>query len=455
MQVSIKKSRLKQIIKEEVENFKFIEVREQTTDSKIRSAIAEELKAVFESVDEAHCNTDEDLEEVVAEEIAAAVEGFAKRLGPFSSYEDLPEQKETTKENWLSKFIGGGSTGDKSYRPAYDMGATRSDDERKRDKKQLHMSADEYADLMHQRWSESPIGSEEEAHYEKEYRKHQANAARSNPLPIHMVEELKEKADPSKMPAAAFPTKLSSVSQDVAKIVTTRGSGDGDKQDDVIDVTPNATFPVSKLKPSQTSMKISNAMGMALSMILGKMKTGGNLGGFISSDGHIMDGHHRWVATAMVDPSKEVGGYLVDFPGKELISILNAITSGRLGITKGKEGSGGFDQFQEEPIRKMLTALATKGSEHLSKEEVMEAIQKFTGKTGAEGVEAAVAKFVANLKNVKFQIPAGAPARVDMPVIDPDKVAGADKIAAKAMASGEIDVNPPFSDDTKKALKIK
>tara|TARA_R100001198_G_scaffold70495_1_gene42864 strand:+ start:54 stop:350 length:297 start_codon:yes stop_codon:yes gene_type:complete len=98
MQVSIKKNRLKEIIKEEVENFKFIDVREQTTDSKIRSAIAEELKAVFESVDEAHCNTDEDLEEVVAEEIAAAVEGFAKDLGPFSSYEDLPEQKEETNE---------------------------------------------------------------------------------------------------------------------------------------------------------------------------------------------------------------------------------------------------------------------------------------------------------------------------------------------------------------------
>jgi len=99
MQVSIKKNRLKEIIKEEVENFKFIEVREQTTDSKIRSAIAEELKAVFESVDEAHCNTDEDLEEVVADEIAAAVEeGFAKRLGPFSSWEDLPEQKEETNE---------------------------------------------------------------------------------------------------------------------------------------------------------------------------------------------------------------------------------------------------------------------------------------------------------------------------------------------------------------------
>lgn len=101
MQVSIKKNRLKEIIKEEVENFKFIEVREQTTDSKIKSAIAEELKAVFESVDEAPCGTHENekLDEIVTDEIAKAVEeGFAKDLGPFSSYEDLPEQKEETNE---------------------------------------------------------------------------------------------------------------------------------------------------------------------------------------------------------------------------------------------------------------------------------------------------------------------------------------------------------------------
>ena len=101
MQVSIKKNRLKEIIKEEVENFKFIEVREQTTDSKIRSAIATELKAVFESVDEGGCSTHEDetLDEIVTDEIAKAVEeGFANDLGPFSSYEDLPEQKEETNE---------------------------------------------------------------------------------------------------------------------------------------------------------------------------------------------------------------------------------------------------------------------------------------------------------------------------------------------------------------------
>ena len=101
---------------------------------------------------------------------------------------------------------------------------------------------------------------------------------------------LNEKVDPNE-----FPLKLSDVAADPedAKADVTKRKQDGDAKDDVINVKPNATFPTSQLKPSQTSMKISNAMGMALSMILGKMPTGGNLGGFISNDNHIMDGHHR------------------------------------------------------------------------------------------------------------------------------------------------------------------
>ena len=255
-----------------------------------------------------------------------------------------------------------------------------------------------------------------------------------------------EKADPGKLDPERFPTKLSSVAQNPkdAQLDTTKGATDQSREDDTIAVTPNFTAPVSQLKPSQSTMKISNAMGMALSMLLGKMPLGGNLGGFISSDNHIMDGHHRWVATAMVDPTKEVGGYLVDFPGSKLIPILNGITVGRLGITQGKEGSGSFDQFAEEPIRKTLAALMQSGSKFLSAEEVQAAVKKFTGKEGREGLELATRKFVDNISNLTFEVPAGAPERIDMPVIDNKRVKDADKIAAKALAQGEVDVNPPY-----------
>ena len=251
---------------------------------------------------------------------------------------------------------------------------------------------------------------------------------------------LNEKVDPNE-----FPLKLSDVAADPenAKADVTKGKNDGDEKDDVVSVTPNATFPVSQLKPSQSSMNIGKAMGMAIPMIAGKMPTGGNLGAFISNDNHIMDGHHRWVATSMVDPSKEVGGYLVDFPGTDLIRLLNAITVGKLGIMKGKEGTGGFDQFKEAPIRQELTKLATEGNKFMKPADVMAALKKFTGQDGDAAVDAAVKKFVENLGQISFELPAGAPDRIDMPVIDPDRVKGADQIAAKALAQGEIDWNEP------------
>jgi hypothetical protein len=259
-----------------------------------------------------------------------------------------------------------------------------------------------------------------------------------------------EKADPSAVDKSKFPTKLSQVDAKTAQSLTRTGVMDGDTEDDKIPVKANVSYPVSKLKPSQSSMNIDKALGMALAMITGGMPTGGNLGAFISNDLHIMDGHHRWVATAMVDPTKEVGGYFVDFPGIDLIAILNAITVGRLGINTGKSGTGGFDQFQEPSIRAKVQELLKTGNKYFTPEKVLAALEKFSGAKGKQAIEVAIQKFVKNLKSVKFVVPAGAPARPDMPVIDPDKVANATTIAAQALDKGEVDVNPPYGKMEKK-----
>ena len=73
----------------------------------------------------------------------------------------------------------------------------------------------------------------------------------------------------------------------------------------------------------------------------------------------------------------------------------------------------------------------------------MVALKKFTGQEGNAAIEAAVQKFVKHLGSVKFEVPQGAPDRVDMPVIDPEKVPDADKIAANTLAKGEVDWNSP------------
>ena len=259
-----------------------------------------------------------------------------------------------------------------------------------------------------------------------------------------IVEALNEKADPSKVEDDRFPMNLSSVDAEFAKkAVNTEPA-----KEDTIPVT-GASEPVQKLKPSQSSMNIEKAMGQAISMILGDMELGGNINAFISNDDHIMDGHHRWVATAMVDPSQPVGGYKVDFPADKLIAILNAITAGKFGITQGKPATGGFDQFKPGPVKATLEQFAKEGVPGKfprPPEQVMQALEKFVADNGGEEKgEEAVAKaaeiMVNNLSNLKFETPAGAPSREDMPVIDDPQP------AIQALTTGEVDVNPPYQVD--------
>ena len=260
-----------------------------------------------------------------------------------------------------------------------------------------------------------------------------------------------EKANPAEVDPKLFPTKLSDVDPNLAKTYTKTGPDNIDKgnDDDEIDVTekPEGVAPVQKLKPSQSSMNIEKALAFVIQMLHpeGKLKAGGNLGAFISKDGFIMDGHHRWIATAMVDPTLSVGGYLVDFPGQQLVAILNAMTKGRYGEMTGKPASGGFEQFQEGPIRKQLEVYLQKGVwGNLKPQDVQGVIQKWTGQKGPEAVDAAVQKMVQNLSGLTLSTPSWAPIRPDMPIIDKPNVAD----AVQALDQGVVDVNPPYGKET-------
>tara|TARA_Y100000592_G_scaffold101181_1_gene186470 strand:- start:3611 stop:4465 length:855 start_codon:yes stop_codon:yes gene_type:complete len=263
-------------------------------------------------------------------------------------------------------------------------------------------------------------------------------------------ESLIEKADPSKLDLKRFPIELDKVDVKAAQVTSRSGGADGSVEDDVIDVNVGASFSVSELKPSQSTMKISNSVTMAISMLAklqGRdgMAIGGDLGGFISSDKHIMDGHHRWVATAMVDPSEKVVGYYVDFPATQLIAVLNNITKGRFQQMKGKAGSGSFADFNYAGILKQLQEYATNGipgKYPRAAEDVLLTCEKFTGMEGQKAVIATAKKFAANVKQLQFQVPAAAPPRDQMPVIDGGDRA---KEAAVALSLGQVDVNPPYA----------
>jgi len=241
-----------------------------------------------------------------------------------------------------------------------------------------------------------------------------------------------------------FPTELSKWAYVAkqAKELSHAGvkASDGDASDDVIDVTSNSLFPVTELYPSQSSMNIQKALSFVIAMIRGKMQAGGNLGAFISKDHFIMDGHHRWISTAMFDPKIKVGGFLVDMQGEFLLKILNAMTVGRFDKFQGKKASGGFEQFEPEEVRKTLADFATNGigGDHpVEQSVVLGALQDWTGQEGELAVRAAGDRIIKNLSGLTLDTPSWAPERPDMPIIDTEDV----PTAVQALDKGEVDWN--------------
>ena len=273
----------------------------------------------------------------------------------------------------------------------------------------------------------------------------------------------KEEADPSAVDSSRFPKHLSRVSPKASKILSRSGASDGDTgpgSDDAINVTHNASIaPVANLIPSQNSMNVKKAVSFVINMLSDKapdFKPGGDLGAFISKGQgglYIMDGHHRWIATGMINPSLKMGGYLVDFPPEELVAVLNTITKGRLNIQKGKPGKGSFAAFNEAGIKPILQKFAQQGVPWgaTTPEDVIAALQKLVpGVPPEQVVDAAAKKIGKNLSKLTLKAPGWAPSRPDMPVIDKDQVAAALQIAVKAMKNGEVDVNPPYAQTGRK-----
>ena len=135
-----------------------------------------------------------------------------------------------------------------------------------------------------------------------------------------------------------YPQQLSKVDPNTAKVAVRAGKKDKDEKDDAAiasKIKTGFSTPVSKLFPAQTEVIPEKAAGIALLMI-DKGKVGGDLGAIISGDNHIMDGHHRWAATTLVDPNAAVEGIKIDIPGDALVGILNVYTKGALGRKIGR-----------------------------------------------------------------------------------------------------------------------
>jgi len=230
--------------------------------------------------------------------------------------------------------------------------------------------------------------------------------------------------------------QLSQIDPSLAEIIVQSGLEDGDRSDDKIPVR-KASFPASSLKPSQTSMVLAKSIGMALFM-LKTGKVGGDLGALISSDNHIMDGHHRWSATILATGSAgTVGGYQAALPGAKLVQVLNLLTKGKFRVRNGKPGKGSLADYTAPKVRALLeqaTVNGLPGKFPWSPEDVKSTLVAVFGSE-----EAGIEKMAGHADLVTKSVPSWAPARRDMPVIEPHQVPS----AVKDMAQGKIDWADP------------
>jgi len=282
----------------------------------------------------------------------------------------------------------------------------------------------------------------------------------------YSLTSLIEDADPTKVDTERFPHRLRAAAKAAGDpdIKAKGGLADGNKQDDVID-QKEWSGNVGMLKPSQNSMdiyKLCNffigACRQAAGLSTNKPFSngpGGKIDCIISGDGYIMDGHHRWGALCMYDPESQVGPDIqLMFPAVELIAALNAITVHLTGKTVGKSGKTALSAaFGDSALRGQIKSFMDDPTscwgcdgDGDSLNKVLKSFSGFDG-DGTELLDSVMKKINSNLSTVTLdpvKDSDGLFAREDMPVISPE--AGHVMKAAKMLAAGQVDLNPPYAD---------
>jgi hypothetical protein len=155
--------------------------------------------------------------------------------------------------------------------------------------------------------------------------------------------------------------------------------------DDVIQITMGGEIsPASAAVPTQTNILFPKGLGMAISGDGGKPIVGGDLGAYASLKDELLDGHHRWAATMLNDPSASIGTMakidLEKLGTYETLEYLTAIGNALGNKTKIKEGrirrkTKVSEARMRKRVRKML-----RSKTKVSEVQIRETVRKmFTG----------------------------------------------------------------------------
>ena len=260
------------------------------------------------------------------------------------------------------------------------------------------------------------------------------------------LRKLLEKVDPNKIDQDIYQTKLSKVNTKLASTVADNPDpGDEDQGD-----TKKSGLSANQLKISQTTMDLDKFIGMAIGMMARSKYfpngPGGDLAAIVSSDNHIMDGHHRWAATILSDPKAKVFGLFVSLPGEKLVGVLNVWTVAHK--QKGKPSTHKMSQLTPDVVKNRFIELANQGGGALpDAATIAQGLQKH-GYGGVEQAAETAAKNWAATAELRAIEP-WMPEKVDMPAIEAKQLAQ----VASDIQQGKMDLNPPYSDTTKRTAQ--
>ena len=235
---------------------------------------------------------------------------------------------------------------------------------------------------------------------------------------------------------------LQGVDPALAKEISQAGLKDGDPNDDKVPTKQKVMKSVS-LKPSQTTMVVSDIVGVALEMLYLR-DNDSDLGALVSSDNYILDGHHRWAASILAwGTQAKVKVWQAGVKGETLIKILNILSKGAYGVSTGNSGKGSIQNIVPGKIRAQLEEFLLKGRAHKKFAPSGDLVKKIL-KDNFGSVEKGIDMLSRRSKLIETSVPSWAPNRSNMPVIKRKNAPG----AAKLLNQGVIDWHAPYSDST-------
>ncbi len=242
---------------------------------------------------------------------------------------------------------------------------------------------------------------------------------------------------------------LNGVDPSLAYIMSRSGLEDGDESDDIINM---AQVPVRSvdLSPSQTTMRLEHVVGIAMEMLEFGGGKGEPLGAIVSSDGFIMDGHHRWAASILArGTGASVVVWKAGINGENLVRVLNILTKGLFGVGKGNTGSASIKDLNPNKVMSQLISYylygrKVQGGFKFTPEKFKQIMEKNFG-----SVEEGMAHISRNSLLIKKSVPGWAPPREGMPVINVSQVPE----VAEGLNGGKVDWSYPYSDMARRVAR--